>query len=80
MNTLRPAACRLSLWLNDTMAPGEIAARGGNCLRELQHVYAHRIDGKTLSASRSKPRSTRTPAPTISPVYQNLFEFLFWLY
>jgi len=46
MNTLRPAACRLSLWLNDTMAPGEIAARGGNCLRELQHVYAHRIDGR----------------------------------
>jgi len=28
------------------MAPGEIAARGGNCLRELQHVYAHRNDGR----------------------------------
>jgi hypothetical protein len=54
----------LSWWLNATGAPGEIAARAGNCVRVLQHVYTHCIDGgKTLSASRPLTRSTRTPAP-----------------
>ena len=41
---LRHAA--LSLWLNATGAPGEIAARAGNSVRMLQHVYRHCIDGR----------------------------------
>jgi len=33
------------LWLNATGTPGEIAARAGNCVRMLQDVYTHCIDG-----------------------------------
>jgi len=40
---LRHAA--LTLWLNTTGAPGEIAAHTGNCVRVLQHVYTHCIEG-----------------------------------
>jgi hypothetical protein len=36
----------LSLWLNTAGAPGEIAARAGNCMRALHHVYTHRIEGR----------------------------------
>jgi len=36
----------LSLWLNATGTPGGIAARAGNCVRVLQHVYTHCIDGR----------------------------------
>jgi hypothetical protein len=32
------------LWLNATGAPGEIAARAGNCVRVLQDFYTHCID------------------------------------
>jgi hypothetical protein len=32
--------------LNATGAPGEIAARAGNCVRALHHVYTHCIDGR----------------------------------
>jgi hypothetical protein len=35
---------RLVLWLNATGAPGEIAARAGNCVRVLQDFYTHCID------------------------------------
>jgi len=35
----------LSLWLNATGAPGQIAAHTGNCVRVLQHVCTHCIDG-----------------------------------
>jgi hypothetical protein len=41
---LRHAA--LSLWLNASGAPREIAARAGSCVRVLHHVYTHCIDGR----------------------------------
>jgi len=41
---LRHAA--LSLWLNATGAPAEVAARAGNSMHVLQDVYAHCIDGR----------------------------------
>ena len=34
----------MSLWLNATGAPGEIAARAGNCVRVLHDFYTHHID------------------------------------
>jgi integrase len=40
---LRHAA--LSLWLNATSAPTEVAARAGNSVHVLESVYAHCIDG-----------------------------------
>ena len=42
---LRHAA--LSLWLNASASPAEIAARAGNSVHVLQTVYAHCIDGHT---------------------------------
>jgi len=36
----------LSLWLNAAGAPGEIAARAGNCVRALHPIYTHCIDGR----------------------------------
>jgi hypothetical protein len=36
----------LSLRLNATGAPGQIPARAGNCVRVLQHVCTHRVDGR----------------------------------
>jgi len=36
----------LSLWLNATGVPAEVAARAGNSVRVLQAVYAHCIDGR----------------------------------
>jgi hypothetical protein len=51
---LRHAA--LSLWLNSTGAPAEVAARAGNSARVLQDVlqdvYAHCIDGRDEVISR----------------------------
>jgi len=41
---LRHAA--LSLWLNATGAPAEVAARAGNSPRVLQEVYLHCVDSK----------------------------------
>ena len=41
---LRHAA--LSLWLNATGAPAEVAARAGNSVHVLQDVYAHCTDGR----------------------------------
>ena len=41
---LRHAA--LSLWLNATGAPAEVAARAGNSVHVLHDVYAHCIDGR----------------------------------
>jgi integrase len=41
---LRHAA--LSLWLNASAAPAEVAARAGNSVHVLQSVYAHCIDGQ----------------------------------
>ena len=41
---LRHAA--LSLWLNASGAPAEVAARAGNSTRVLHEVYLHCIDGK----------------------------------
>ena len=41
---LRHAA--LSLWLNASSAPAEIAARAGNSTRVLHDVYAHCIDSQ----------------------------------
>lgn len=38
MNTLRLRPAALSLWLNATGNPDEIAARAGNFVRVLQHV------------------------------------------
>jgi integrase len=35
----------LSLWLNATGAPAEVAARAGNSVHVLQDVYAHCVDG-----------------------------------
>ena len=46
MNTLRPGHAALTLWLNTTGAPGEIAARAGNCVRLLPHTYTHRTGGR----------------------------------
>ena len=58
---LRHAA--LSLWLNATGAPAEIAARAGTSARVLHEVYLHCTDGReTSSASGSKTPSTQTPA------------------
>jgi hypothetical protein len=36
----------LSLWLNATGAPAEVAARAGNSVHVLQDVYAHCTDGR----------------------------------
>jgi hypothetical protein len=47
---LRHAA--LSLWLNSTGAPAEVAARAGNSARVLQDVHAHCIDGRDEVISR----------------------------
>jgi hypothetical protein len=44
MNALRLQHAALSLWLNATGAPGEIAARAGNRVRVLQDFYTHCID------------------------------------
>lgn len=41
---LRHAA--LSLWLNATSAPAEVAARAGNSVHVLQDVYTHCVDGR----------------------------------
>jgi integrase len=41
---LRHAA--VSLWLNASAAPGEVAARAGNSISVLQAVYVHCIDGQ----------------------------------
>ena len=41
---LRHAA--LSLWLNASSAPAEVAARAGNSARVLHEVYLHCIDGQ----------------------------------
>jgi hypothetical protein len=41
---LRHAA--LSLWLNATSAPAEVAARAGTSVHVLQDAYAHCIDGR----------------------------------
>jgi hypothetical protein len=41
---LRHAA--LSLWLNATSAPTQVAARAGNSVHVLQDVYVHCIDGR----------------------------------
>ena len=41
---LRQAA--LSLWLNATGAPAEVAVRAGNSVHVLQDVYAHCVDGR----------------------------------
>jgi integrase len=61
---LRHAA--LSLWLNATSAPAEVAARAGNSVHVLQDVYSHCIDGRDRSsASRSKTPSTPTPSRMI---------------
>lgn len=46
---LRHAA--LSLWLNATASPAEVAARAGNSVSVLQHVYAHCVDGHDQVAS-----------------------------
>jgi hypothetical protein len=79
MNTLRPAACRLVVVLNATGAPGEIAARAGNRVRALQHVYTHCIDGRedligqqiedTLDPDSSTPPSCRFASRTFSNLY-----------
>ncbi len=62
---LRHAA--LSLWLNASGAPAEVAARAGNSARVLQDVYPHCTDGQEdPSASGSKTPSTRTPDPHVS--------------
>jgi integrase len=48
---LRHAA--LSLWLNASGAPAEVAARAGNSTRVLYEVYLHCIDGKDDLVSHS---------------------------
>jgi integrase len=47
---LRHAA--LSLWLNASGAPAEVAVRAGNSVRVVQDVYAHCIDGRDEIISR----------------------------
>jgi hypothetical protein len=47
---LRHAA--LSLWLNASSAPAEVAVRAGNSARVVQDVYAHCIDGREQVISR----------------------------
>ena len=47
---LRHAA--LSLWLNATGAPAEVAARAGNSVHVLEDVYAHCVDGRDEVISR----------------------------
>jgi hypothetical protein len=47
---LRHAA--LSLWLNATGAPAEVAAPAGNSVHVLQDVYAHCVDGRDEVISR----------------------------
>jgi hypothetical protein len=70
----------LSLWLNATGAPGEIAAGAGSCVRVLQHVHTHCIDGRedligqqiedTLDPDSSTPPYRRFAS-------RNFFELLF---
>ena len=57
---LRHAA--LSLWLNATGAPAEVAARAGNSARVLHEVYLHCTDGqrrRRQPADRRRPRRRR---------------------
>ena len=42
----------LSLWLNATGVPAEVAARAENSVHVLQAVYAHCIDGREQVISR----------------------------
>jgi hypothetical protein len=64
---LRHAA--LSLWLNASGAPGEIAARAGNCVRVLQHAYTHCIDGREDPISLQIEHALHPDSSTtISPV------------
>jgi len=54
----------VSLLLNATGAPGEIAARAGNCVRVLQHAYTHCIDGREeLISQQIEDALDPTPAP-----------------
>lgn len=46
---LRHAA--LSLWLSAGASPAEVAARAGNSVGVLQHVYAHCVDGHDQAVS-----------------------------
>ncbi len=54
---LRHAA--LSLWLNATGAPAEIAARTGNSVRVLHTVYTHRLHGQEDIVSQQIERALR---------------------
>jgi len=59
----------LSLWLNATGAPGEIAALEGNCVRVLQRVHTHCIDGREdLTGQQIEDALDPDSSPTISPV------------
>ncbi len=61
---LRPAA--LSLWLNASGAPAEVAARAGNSARVLQRSSCTAPTARTTpSASGSKTHSTQAPASRI---------------
>ena len=42
----------MSLWLNATGVPAEVAARAENSVHVLQAVYAHCIDGREQVISR----------------------------
>jgi hypothetical protein len=71
------------LWLNATGAPGEIAARSGNCVRVLQHVYTHCIDGREDLISQQiedalDPDSSTPPYRRFAS--RNFFELLFISY
>ena len=80
MNTLRPGHAALTLWLNTTGAPGEIAARAGNCVRVLHHVYTHCIDGREDLISQ-QIEDTLDPDSSTPPyrrfASRNFFELLF---
>jgi hypothetical protein len=57
---LRPAARRpLSLWLNASTSPADIAARAGNSVHVLQTVYAHCADGRDEIVSQQIERALR---------------------
>jgi len=60
---LRHAA--LSLWLNATGAPAEVAARAGTSVHVLESVYVHCIGGQEdiISQRIENALTTRSPAP-----------------
>jgi integrase len=65
---LRHAA--LSLWLNATRAPAEIAARAGNSVRVLHTVYTHCLHGQedivSQQIERALRQQDRSPSVTAS--------------